>query len=39
MSNINDFVIEDGVLKKYKGKDSEIYIPEGVARRTRRKIK
>ena len=39
MSNINDFVIEDGVLKKYEGNDSEIHIPEGVARRTRRKIK
>jgi hypothetical protein len=30
MSNINDFVIEDGVLKKYIGSDSEVIIPDGV---------
>lgn len=30
MSNINDFVIENGVLKKYAGSDSEAVIPEGV---------
>ncbi len=30
MSNLNDFVIENGVLKKYKGKDSEVTIPNGV---------
>ena len=30
MSNINDFVIENGVLTKYLGKDSEVVIPNGV---------
>ena len=30
MSNINDFVIKDGVLNRYKGKDAEVVIPEGV---------
>ena len=30
MSNINDFVIENGVLKKYTGTDAEIVIPDGV---------
>ena len=30
MSNLNDFVIENGVLKKYKGKDSEVTIPNSV---------
>lgn len=26
----NDFVIEDGVLVKYNGKESRVVIPEGV---------
>ncbi len=30
MSNANDFVIEDGVLTKYKGKSTEVIIPDGV---------
>ena len=30
MSNINDYVIEDGVLIKYNGDDKEIVIPDGV---------
>ncbi|MBQ8836838.1 MAG: hypothetical protein IJ002_04945 [Clostridia bacterium] len=30
MSNEKDFVIENGVLKKYKGKDKNVVIPEGV---------
>ena len=30
MSNINDFVIENGVLTKYLGKDSEVVIPNSV---------
>ena len=30
MSNPNDFVVENGVLKKYKGTDSDVVIPEGV---------
>lgn len=30
MSNANDFVIENGVLKKYTGKDENVAIPEGV---------
>jgi len=30
MSNINDFVIEDGVLEEYTGKGGKIVIPEGV---------
>lgn len=30
MSSINDFVIENDVLKKYTGKDSVVTIPEGV---------
>ena len=30
MSNANDFVIEDGVLKKFTGKEEEVLIPEGV---------
>lgn len=30
MSNINDFVIEDGILTKYVGKETEVVIPEGV---------
>ena len=30
MSNANDFVIENGVLKKYIGLESKIVIPEGV---------
>ncbi|MBQ7257304.1 MAG: hypothetical protein IJS60_06380 [Abditibacteriota bacterium] len=29
MSN-EDFIIEDGVLKEYKGKDTDVVIPEGV---------
>jgi uncharacterized short protein YbdD (DUF466 family) len=30
MSNASDFVIEDGILIKYLGKDKEVKIPEGV---------
>ena len=30
MSNINDFIIEDGVLKKYVGTGGEVVIPDGV---------
>lgn len=30
MSNMNDFVIEDGVLKKYVGQGGDVVIPEGV---------
>ena len=30
MSNINDFVIEEGVLKKYRGKGDAVVIPDGV---------
>ena len=30
MSNINDFVIENGELKKYNGKDARVEIPKGV---------
>ncbi len=30
MSDIRDFVIEDGMLKKYTGNDAEVVIPEGV---------
>ena len=30
MSNVNDFVIENGVLLEYNGKDVEVTIPDGV---------
>ena len=30
MSNMNDFIIENGVLKKYTGSDSMVDIPDGV---------
>ena len=30
MSNINDFVIEDGVLVKYEGHDANVVIPDSV---------
>ncbi len=30
MSNINDFVIENGVLKKYVGEGGDVVIPDGV---------
>lgn len=30
MSNLNDFVIENGVLKQYKGSDEHVVVPEGV---------
>ena len=30
MSNINDFVIENGVLRKYTGKDADVVIPDSV---------
>ena len=30
MNNPNDFVIKNGVLKKYKGKNADVVIPEGV---------
>ena len=32
MSNINDFVIEEGVLKKYCGEGGAVVIPDGVTR-------
>lgn len=32
MSNLNDFVIENGVLKKYFGNDADVVIPEGVTK-------
>ena len=32
MSNINDFIIEDGVLKKYVGPGGEVTIPQGVTK-------
>ena len=32
MSNINDFVIEDGILTGYNGNDTEIVIPDGVTK-------
>ena len=32
MSNLTDFVIEDGVLKQYNGKDTEVIVPEGVTK-------
>ena len=32
MSNANDFVIENGVLKKYKGSGGNVVVPEGVTR-------
>ena len=30
MSNASDFVIKDGVLKKYKGSGRKVVIPDGV---------
>ena len=30
MSNLNDFVLEDGVLKEYKGPGGDVVIPDGV---------
>ena len=30
MSNINDFVIEDGVLVEYTGEDTDVVIPDSV---------
>lgn len=30
MSNTSDFIIEGGVLKQYKGNDSDVIIPDGV---------
>ena len=30
MSNIDDFIIENGVLKKYTGADADVIVPEGV---------
>ena len=32
MSKSNDFVIENGVLKEYKGTDADVVIPEGVTK-------
>ena len=32
MSSASDFVIENGVLKKYVGSDGDVVIPEGVCR-------
>lgn len=31
MSSASDFVIEDGVLKKYCGPGGDVVVPEGVA--------
>ncbi len=30
MTNLSDFVIEDGVLKKYRGSGGDVTIPSGV---------
>ena len=30
MSNMNDFIIEDGVLKKYIGSEADVVIPDGI---------
>ena len=30
MSNTSDFVIENGVLKEYKGSGGNVVVPEGV---------
>ena len=30
MNDIKDFEIADGVLVKYRGKDSEVVVPEGI---------
>ena len=30
MGNVKDFVIEDGVLEKYRGKDANVIIPDGI---------
>ena len=30
MSNINDFIIEDGVLTKYVGQGGDVVIPDGI---------
>ena len=30
MNDIEDFEIADGVLVKYRGKDSEVVVPEGI---------
>lgn len=30
MSNVNDFEIIDGLLKKYRGKHADVIIPDGV---------
>ena len=30
MSNMNDFVIENGVLKKYAGRGGDVTIPDGI---------
>ena len=30
MSNLNDFVIKDGILTKYVGDESNVVIPDGV---------
>ena len=32
MNNINDFIIENNILKKYMGKDCEVVIPKGVTK-------
>ena len=30
MSNASDFVIENGVLKRYAGKGGDVVVPDGV---------
>ena len=30
MGNVKDFIIEDGELKKYRGKDANVIIPDGI---------
>ena len=32
MVNLNDFVIEEGILKEYNGKGGNVIIPDGVTR-------
>ena len=32
MSNINDFIIEDGILTGYNGNDTDVVIPDGVTK-------
>ena len=38
MENMQDFVIENGVLEKYKGPGGDVTIPEGVTAQCRKSI-